>query len=157
MWSKDLTLSAESIRFYARLSLSFAQKGDTLFVAFWNLENLFDTANDLDKNDEQFLPDSEREWNDEKFDIKINHLARTIRSMNNSNGPDILGVCEIEHQSVVDSMLVRYLLDKNYKAFAFESPDKRGIDNGLIYNTNKFELVSVRADTVHLRQRQVTA
>ncbi|MFC2103171.1 endonuclease/exonuclease/phosphatase family protein [Bacteroidota bacterium] len=137
-------------------NVSIAQESDTLFIAFWNLENLFDTANDLDKNDEQFLPSGDREWTDERFDIKLNHLARTIRSMNNSNGPDILGVCEIEHQSVIDSMIVRYLHDKKFKAFAFESPDKRGIDNGLVYNTEKFNLLSVRADTVHLKDNWPT-
>jgi predicted extracellular nuclease len=122
-----------------------------LFIAFWNLENLFDTANDLDKNDEQFLPTGDKVWTDERFDIKINRLARTIRAMNDYKGPDILGVCEIEHQSVIDSMLVRYLNDKHYESIALETPDKRGIDNGLIYDKDKFELLSVKGDTVHLK------
>ncbi len=114
-------------------SLSPAQsKDDTLFVAFWNLENLFDTIDDTEKNDEQFLPDGDREWTNERLDIKLNHLARVIRSMNSSNGPDLLGVCEVEHQSMLDSLITRYLDDMNYNIAYVESPDKRGIDNGLI-------------------------
>ncbi|MCH7516376.1 MAG: hypothetical protein IIB08_04505, partial [Bacteroidetes bacterium] len=132
-------------------SLACAQKSnDTLFVAFWNLQNLFDTIDDPDKRDEQFLPDGDYEWTDERLDIKLNHLARVIRSMNNEKGPDLLGVCEVEHQSMLDSMIIRYLSDKNYKIAYVESPDKRGIDNGLIYNADKFEILSVRGDTVHL-------
>ena len=138
-------------------SLSFAQsKDDTLFIAFWNLENLFDTINDTEKNDEQFLPDGDKEWTNERLDIKLNHLARVIRSMNNSNGPDILGVCEIEHQSMLDSLITRYLDDMNYKIAYVESPDKRGIDNGLIYNSNIFELLSVIGDIVHLKDNWPT-
>jgi len=137
-------------------SLSYAQsKDDTLFIAFWNLENLFDTIDDTEKNDGQFLPDGDNEWTDERLDIKLNHLARVIRSMNNSNGPDLLGVCEVEHQSMLDS-LIRYLDDINYKIAYVESPDKRGIDNGLIYNSDIFELLSVKGDTVHLKDNWPT-
>lgn len=138
-------------------SISFTQsKNDTLFIAFWNLENLFDTIDDTEKNDEQFLPDGDKEWTDERLDIKLNHLARVIRSMNNSNGPDLLGICEVEHQSMLDSLITRYLDDMNYKLAYVESPDKRGIDNGLIYNSNIFELLSVKGDTVHLKDNWPT-
>jgi predicted extracellular nuclease len=138
-------------------SLSHAQsKDDTLFIAFWNLENLFDTIDDTEKNDEQFLPDGDKEWTDERLDIKLNHLAKVIRSMNNSNGPDLLGVCEVEHQSMLDSLIARYLNDFNYKIAYVESPDKRGIDNGLIYNSNIFELLSVKGDIVNLKDNWPT-
>ncbi len=129
---------------------SQAQNHDTLYVAFWNLENLFDTVNDPDKNDEQFLPDGDREWTEERLDRKMYNLARVIRSMNNYYGADILGVCETEHQSVLEKLTSRFLSDINYKITYLESPDKRGIDNGLLYNADKFQLLSVTGDTVHL-------
>lgn len=128
----------------------FAQKNDTLFVASWNLENFFDTIDDPNKNDEIFLPTGEKEWTNQKLDIKENHLARVIRSMNNGSGPDLLGVCEVEHQTVLDSMILKYLNDKNYNVAYLESPDNRGIDNGLIYDSDKFRVLSVNGDTVHL-------
>jgi predicted extracellular nuclease len=138
-------------------SLSSGQsKDDTLFIAFWNLENLFDTIDDTEKNDEQFLQEGDKEWTDERLDIKLNHLARVLRSMNNSNGPDLLGVCEVEHQSMLDSLIARYLNDINYKIAYVESPDKRGIDNGLIYKSNIFELLSVKGDSVHLKDNWPT-
>lgn len=128
----------------------YAQKNDTLLVAFWNQENFFDTIDDPNKNDEEFLPGGGKEWTDERLDIKENHHARIIRSMNNNKGPDLLGVCEVEHESVLDSMISKYLNDKNYKIAYLESPDNRGIDNGLIYDSDKFDVISISGDTVHL-------
>jgi endonuclease/exonuclease/phosphatase family metal-dependent hydrolase len=129
---------------------SKAQNQDTLYVAFWNLENLFDTVDNPEKNDEQFLPDGDREWTEEKLDKKMYNIARVIRSMNNYYGADILGVCETEHQSVLEKLTGKFLSDINYKIAYLESPDRRGIDNGLLYNADKFFVLSVSSDTVHL-------
>lgn len=126
------------------------QNNDTLFVAFWNLQNLFDTIDDPTKNDESFLPDGEMEWTEDRLDKKMYNLARVIRSMNNGTGPDVLGVCEVENQNVLDLMVNKYLSDLNYKTAYLESPDNRGIDNGLIFKANKFKLINIQADTIHL-------
>mgnify|MGYP003498886285 CR=1 FL=1 len=75
---------------------------DTLVVAFWNLENLFDTVDDETKNDEEFLPTGSKEWSVERLDKKYFNLSRVIRLMGDDKGPDILGVCEIEHQHLLD-------------------------------------------------------
>lgn len=121
-----------------------------IFVAFWNLENLFDTIDDPQKNDEDFLPSGIYEWTEERLERKMYNLSRVIRSMNNSKGPDILGVCELEHQYLLDSMANNFLSDFNYKSVALESPDNRGIDNGLMFKSDKFKLLSVSGDTVKL-------
>lgn len=123
---------------------------DTLFVASWNLENLFDTIDDPGKNDEEFLPGSKKDWTDERLDKKLSNLAKVIHSMNNNKGPDILGVCEVEHESLLKEMISKYLSNMDYKTAYRESPDSRGIDNGLIFNSDKFKLISIKADTVHL-------
>jgi predicted extracellular nuclease len=126
------------------------QSCDTIVVAFWNLQNLFDTIDDPQKDDQEFLPSSELEWTNERLDKKMYNLARVIRSMNNSKGPDILGVCEVENQAVLESMVKKFLPDLNYWTAYIESPDNRGIDNGLIYKADKFKLLNIQADTVHL-------
>lgn len=127
-----------------------------LYVAFYNIENLFDTENHPDKNDEEWTPAGEREWTEERLEKKMYDLSRVIRSMNNENGPDILGVCEVEHEHLLQSMIAKFLSDKNYKTAYKESPDNRGIDNGLIYDADKFTLLSVRGDTVYLPDRYPT-
>ena len=132
------------------LAVNCQPKNDTLLVAMWNLQNLFDTTDDPQINDEEFLPNSEIEWTDERLDKKMYNLARIIRMMNNGNGPDLLGVCEVENQSVLETMIEKYLSDLNYSVAYLESPDKRGIDNGLIFKTENFKLLNLQADTVHL-------
>lgn len=134
----------------AVIAVNCQPKQDTLFVAMWNLQNLFDTSDDPQINDEEFLLNSEIEWTDERLDKKIYNLARIIRMMNNGNGPDLLGVCEVENQAVLETMVNKYLSDLNYKVAYLESPDKRGIDNGLIYKSQKFKILNLQADTVHL-------
>ena len=123
---------------------------DSLFIAFWNLENLFDTVDDPLVNDEEFLPDGDKQWTEDRLDKKMYNLARIIRLMNNGYGPDILGVCEVENQKILEEMINKYLSDLNYQIAYLESPDNRGIDNGLIFKSDKFTLLSLQADTVHL-------
>lgn len=139
-------------------SFSFARNSgsDTLFVASWNLENLFDTIDDPGKIDEEFLPGSEKDWTNERLDKKLFNLARVIHAMNNNKGPDILGVCEVEHKSLLKNMISKYLNYINYKVAYRESPDERGIDNGLLYNADKLKLLSIFADTVHLNDNDQT-
>lgn len=141
------------LMFFALSIFSFAQiKNDTLFVAHWNLENLFDTIDDPKTEDEEFLPGGSKEWTQDRLDKKIYNLSRIIRSMNDYRGPDLLGVCEVEHQSVLDTMINNYFSDKNYKIAYLESPDGRGIDNGLIYNNNRLSLLALNGLTVDIGQ-----
>ncbi|MBK7630041.1 MAG: hypothetical protein IPJ23_04940 [Ignavibacteriales bacterium] len=126
------------------------QNNDTLFVAHWNLENLFDAIDDPQTEDEEFLPTGSKEWTDERLDKKLYNLSRVIRSMNNDNGPDLLGVCEVEHQFLLDSMATKFLSDKYYKTTYLESPDGRGIDNGIIYNSKRLKLLDTKGLTVEM-------
>jgi endonuclease/exonuclease/phosphatase family metal-dependent hydrolase len=126
------------------------QKNDTLFVAHWNVENLFDTLDDPKTEDEEFLPSSEKEWNIERLDKKMYNLSRLIRSMNSDNGPDLLGVCEVEHQFLLDTMITKHLSDKSYKTAYLESLDGRGIDNGIIFNSKKFSLLDIKGHRVDI-------
>ncbi len=124
----------------------------TLTVAFWNLENLFDTIDDPQKNDEEFLPGGAKQWNEERLERKFYNLSRVIRSMNDGNGPDILGVCEVEHKYLLDSLISKHLFDKNYISISPDAPDERGIQTGIIFNSSKFDLLEIYSDTVILDQ-----
>lgn len=107
-------------------------------VMFYNLENLYDTINDPLKDDESFLPDAERNWNTEKYNAKIEHLSKVIAT-GAEMMPALIGVCEIENINVVrDLAASAYLKDENFDVIHFDSPDERGIDVALMYNTTKF-------------------
>ncbi|KAB2907910.1 MAG: endonuclease/exonuclease/phosphatase family protein [Ignavibacteriales bacterium] len=117
-------------------------EGGTFFLASYNVENLFDTINDPTKNDEQFLPSDSSQWNTEKYTTKLNHLAQVIDSMNNGWGPDVLGLAEVENKAVVDDLVAHLNNGKKYEVVHFESPDGRGIDCALIFNTRIFKFVA---------------
>jgi len=129
---------------------------DTLVVAFYNQENLFDAVDDPQKEDADFLPTSKKEWTEERFDKKMANMSKVIRSMNDNKGPDIIGVCEVENQAVLETMVEKYLSDLNYQIVYKESPDNRGIDVGLLFRKNIFKLASMHADTVELPDKYPT-
>lgn len=132
------------------INFSSFSKDDTLFVAFWNVENLFDTYDDPNKNDEDFTASGINEWNEERLEKKQFNLSRIIRNMNENRGPDILGVCEVENEAVLRQLVDKFLSDLNYEIAYVESPDRRGIDNGLLFKKDKFKLIEVTSDTVQL-------
>jgi endonuclease/exonuclease/phosphatase family metal-dependent hydrolase len=115
---------------------------DTLFVAFWNLENLYDVVDDPNVDDQEFLPDDAKEWTQDRLDKKMYNLARVFNSMNENEGPDVIGVAECENQTLLESLISKYFSDKNYKVAYAESPDNRGIDCGFIYRADKFKLIT---------------
>ncbi|OQX98444.1 MAG: hypothetical protein B6I20_11060 [Bacteroidetes bacterium 4572_117] len=115
-------------------------KESTFTVAFYNVENLFDTINNPDKIDEQFLPDSEKKWDTGKYNKKINDLGRVISSININELPELVGLCEIENQDVLkDLTKCRFLVKGNYAFVHEDSPDARGIDVALMYRKNEFK------------------
>jgi predicted extracellular nuclease len=106
------------------------------YLAFWNVENLFDTHDDpLVQRDEEFTPGSDKQWTEERLQRKIKNLARVIQGMNDNRGPDILGVCEVENRAVIEALLTQLgSLGRNYQIIHQDSPSGRGIDCAIIYD-----------------------
>ena len=112
-------------------------------LAFYNLENLFDTINDVSKNDEA-SPIMELKSNrGEVYLDKIDKLASVIAQIGKektNTSPAIIGVCEIENLSVLEDLVNSiHLKKKNYGIIHYESPDKRGIDVALLYQKRYFK------------------
>ena len=107
------------------------------YVAFWNVENLFDEENSPRRTEklERTLRGELRAWSREVLDRKIQQLASIIRQMNGGKGPDLLGVCEIENEFVLD-LLVSALgsLNRDYRIAHADTSDLRGIDVAFIYD-----------------------
>ncbi len=119
-------------------------------IAFYNVENLFDTINDPNKIDEQFLPESDHKWNSERYNKKLNDLGRVISSININELPEIVGLCEIENKTVLTDLVNnKFLLKGNYAIAHEESPDKRGIDVALLYNKNEFHYLNHKTYQIH--------
>ena len=112
-------------------------------VAFYNLENLFDTINDVTKNDEA-SPMMELRANRSKvYWDKIDKLASVISQIGkdkSNTSPAILGVCEVENRAVLEDLVNSdRLKSKRYGIIHYESPDKRGIDVALLYQQRYFK------------------
>ena len=106
-------------------------------VLFYNLENLFDTKDDPNNpNDNEYLPNSHKKWTPKRYETKLKNLAKVIKS---AGVPPIIGVAEIENQSVLED-LMDYVDNSNWEYVHRNSPDERGIDVALIYNKDIVEL-----------------
>lgn len=111
-------------------------------LAFYNLENLFDTINDIDKQDE-FSPIMQFKGNRSKvYWDKIEKLSDVISQIGKDKtrtSPAILGVCEVENEAVLQDLVKSEKLKKSrYGIIHFDSPDKRGIDVALLYQQRYF-------------------
>ena len=131
------------------LNLSvFGQKKDyrSAVIAFYNLENFYDTVNNTLVNDEEFLPNGPRNYNSAIYFDKVNKLATVISEMGlevNPDGPALLGVAEVENDTVLSDLVHHKLLEKrNYKIVHYDSRDVRGVDVGLLYNPKYFTVLA---------------
>lgn len=121
------------------LSVSaLAQKKTSSTIAFYNCENLFDTKDDPEINDEDFLPESKSQWTEERYQAKLKNLAKVIDSL--GGGPSILGMCEVENRRVLEDLTKTEPINKKKYGIVHEnSPDKRGIDVAMLYKISDFE------------------
>ena len=118
-------------------------------IAFYNVENLFDTINDINKNDEA-SPIMEIKFNrSEIYKKKVKNMASVIEDIGSdlvNKSPSIVGLSEVENRNVIEDLLNnKHLLNKNYDIVHYDSPDERGIDVGLIYNKDVFKVNSTKS------------
>lgn len=105
-------------------------------VAFWNVENLFDTTASPIAADLEFTP--AQGWTQAVFDLKVKNIAAIIKQMHGGQGPDLLGLCEVENKVVVETLIAE-IGNPKYKVAHVEAPDIRGIDCSLIYSSDVFD------------------
>ena len=116
------------------------------YVAWWNLENLFD---------EQDAPPSRRSdkvrralghdlvgWTAELRDREVDQLASVVARMNGGAGPDLLVVCEVENRFVLELLVANVherVPGRSYGIAHADTDDARGIDVAFLYDTALFE------------------
>lgn len=118
-------------------------------IAFYNLENLFDTIHDEGKNDYEYLPDGGMHWTGLKYRHKVKNMAYALAQLGTDvtpRGAACIGVAEVENigclEDVAAEMKAKY--DRNYIPILLEGPDRRGVDVGFFYNPDLFTPVSIR-------------
>ncbi|WP_417610571.1 hypothetical protein [Owenweeksia hongkongensis] len=122
-----------------------AQKTESQRIAFYNLENLFHPENDSLKNDDEYTPEGKRNWSFYRYNEKLNHMAKAILSIGEWQPPSIVGLAEVENKQALEDLISTEVLRKfNYGIIHFESPDRRGIDVGMLYRKDEFTPIASR-------------
>lgn len=116
-------------------------------IAFYNVENLFDTENDPNKNDEQFLPIGDYKWTPERYHQKLENLSSVISLIGqDKGGVVVIGVSEIENRKVLEDLAAMPKLKSLHLAVAHhDSPDRRGVDVAFLYNQKRFQVIDTNA------------
>ena len=127
-------------------------------VAFYNLENLFDTTNNEGVEDEEYTPESQKNWNTEKYNNKLTHLSHSISKIGKDLSPippTILGVSEVENRGVLEDLIKQpKLKPHNYGIVHYDSPDERGIDVGLLYQKEHFTVTNTSSIPVKIEDEE---
>ncbi|MEX2597557.1 MAG: hypothetical protein WEC59_11565 [Salibacteraceae bacterium] len=119
-------------------------------IVFYNVENLFDTIDQVNVNDEEFTPNGKKEYDSFKYYKKLENLSKVINARSIEAEMDLLGLCEVENSEVVLALAKRLKNSNDFELVHFDSPDQRGIDNALLYNVNQFELKDAGLEPIDL-------
>ena len=91
----------------ANKGVSQKKKFELHTIAFYNLENLFDTINDPIINDEEYLP--AKGWTNKSYRKKLDNLSRVLIQIGTNDqqksAPTIIGVCEIENRGLLEDLV----------------------------------------------------
>ena len=121
-------------------------------VAFYNLENLFDTINQ-ENNDEEYLPEGANKWTGMKYKAKLKNMSYALSQLGLDYSPTgfaLVGVSEIENRGVLEDLIKQpALADRGLEIVHYDSPDRRGVDVGLIYNPHQFIVTNSKSYRLH--------
>ena len=130
------------------------------YIAFWNVENLFSTANDPDRSEklQRTLRGELKGWTRAVLNKKLKNLARIIMQMNGGSGPDILGVCEVESKKVLGELAnsISALANRTYDVVHADTQDGRGVDVAFLYDKNAFRAVENEVFNHFILRRNAT-
>lgn len=133
------------------MAMCFAQKPHK--IMFYNMENFFDTINDPEINDEEFLPDGAKRWNSVKYEKKLHNMERVLFDVAaiDRNYPAVIGVSEIENRSVLEDIVsTPKLRPAKYSICHYDSPDLRGVDVAFLYRPDVFKLEGSDNVPIHI-------
>lgn len=142
---------------FKKNKFSLPPKADNeVSVMSFNVENLFDTIHDEDREDFTYLPYSmkkdpaviagcmkqdssyyrseclNKNYTEKALKVKMNNIASVVLDVDGT-GPDNLLLIEVENDRVLGQLNKEYLTTAKYiTQVLIEGPDKRGIDVGFL-------------------------
>ena len=128
----------------------------SVLFMWWNVENLFDPANDPATDDDDFTPEGSMNWTEKKLLLKqmrVRHTLLVIKAHPDyKKYPDIIAFAEVENDRVFKGTLDP-ISGIRYKTIYYESTDPRGIDVALAYNPQTLRAIASKAYTVPMEGR----
>ena len=119
------------------LLLFAAPAGAAQGIAFWNVENYFDSVEDYPGD--PFTPGGRYRWTPSRFGAKTRGIAKVILALADSLGdpPSVVGLCEVENAGCLKALVRMPALRKyGYRYVHYDSPDPRGIDCALLWRAS---------------------
>lgn len=146
------------ILLFLNVFLTFAQENriqvKVAVIAFYNLENLFDTINDPQTNDDDFTPEGLYRWSSARYEEKKHNMAKVISQIGKNHfnqHPVIIGLCEAENVLVLEDLIRSPQLKScNYNIVHYNSPDRRGIDVAILYDSRLFKVFYSKAYNLYV-------
>jgi len=134
---------------------SAQEKEQTFQVMFYNVENLFDIYDDPRTDDDEFLPNGARHWTAGRYNAHLRQTARVINAVGEWDTPALVGLCEVENDSVLIHLTKRtQLRAQNYLYCMTSGNDPRGINNALLYQADKFRYLGHRSERIPFKDRE---
>lgn len=120
-------------------------------IAFYNVENLFDTENDPQRDDDDFTPGGAYHYTRDIYEKKLQHIATVLDEMRTDEdpqGPALVGMAEVEGDRPLSDLVHTPVIAGRYQYICFKGPDPRGITTALMYDPKRFRII--RAMPVHI-------
>lgn len=126
-----------------------AIKGQERFrVMFYNVENLFDTKDNPNKNDDDFTPSGNLHWSSYRYWRKLDNIGCVITETGGTRIPSLVGLCEVENDSVLFDLTKRTTLRHHkYEYIISDSEDERGINVALLYQRDEIKILETKEYT----------
>lgn len=117
-------------------------QGGGMTVMFYNVENLFDIYDNPNTDDDEFTPEGEKRWTENRYWNKLNNICKVIVSIEEMESPAIVGLCEVESDTVLYDLTKRTALKNlGYDYIVTHSSDSRGINVAFLYKSVFFKMI----------------
>lgn len=127
-----------------------AYAGQTLRIVSYNVENLFYPESDTTREDNEFTPDGTRRWTFTRYRNKLAHIAQVVANIGEWDAPALIGLQEVEEERCLSDLCTYHLRSHRFRYVHYDSPDVRGIDVALLYDTTQVTLQYSRPISIPL-------
>jgi hypothetical protein len=142
----------------SRLPTSSTKKGKLYTLAFYNVEDLYDTQNDPNTDDDAYTPTGIKNWTDERYEAKLKNIAQVIDGIGGDEELALTGISEVENKQVVEELVNTSPLRKHKLGVVhFDMPDAQGLDIALLYNPKHFKPTSTDAIKINFEGKNYSS